>query len=145
MSASEPPLGFFAYTALWTGTDLASDLREIGQEAMRNNTRDDVTGVLIFDRGRFIQAVEGPAEALLRLRGRIQNDPRCSDLEVLFDQTVRERSMRDWTLKMLRLDDRPGIDPEAIKRFRNAYERGFAPDAEGFATLLVALITDAMG
>jgi hypothetical protein len=133
-------LRFVVYTAPHTGSDLTVDLTGILAQSSRNNVRDHITGALVYDRGRFVQAFEGPPDAVGRLLGRVDADPRCGALEILVDEQVSERSLEAWSLCVLRTDAAPGIDAAAIRRLRDAYVRTFQPDAAGFVAILRALL-----
>jgi hypothetical protein len=140
MSASPSTLRLLVYAARYTGERLAEDLRDITERSTRNNARDGITGILLVDRGTFVQALEGPPEAIDRLIHRIEADPRAGTLEVLIDTTARDRSLWDWTLRTARVDTDPEIDSATLHRFRDAYLGGFRPDASGFIELLQGMM-----
>jgi hypothetical protein len=138
---SQPsPLRVYAYTALYAGSDLERDLEAIAAVSRKNNVGQGVTGALIFDRGRFIQVVEGPPDYIGELVGRIRLDTRIAEWTPLFDQPTFHRSMVDWSMQVLRTDARPGLPQATLEAFRTQYLRAFKVDAVGFLHLLVALI-----
>lgn len=128
------------YTALYVGDDIVTDLRDIESKAARNNPTSGITGVLLFDAGRFVQVIEGPEASIDRLFARISCDPRGAGMHVLFDTHVHRRSMREWALWVGRLDHTPPFAISELDRFRDMYERSFRLDADGFMTLLLQLI-----
>ncbi|MFN6980906.1 MAG: BLUF domain-containing protein [Brevundimonas sp.] len=69
----------------------------------RNNSRDHITGSLVFDDGWFFQAMEGPAEALGRLMRRLELDSRHYDIEVVHQVQVTSRLFQDWSMSAPRL------------------------------------------
>lgn len=133
-------LRLFAYTLLYTGDCIESDLQDIAAKASRNNPRDGITGVLLFDAGRFIQVVEGPEESIDRLVNRIGRDPRGTEMHILFDQRILARSMEQWDMWVGRLGGHDPIDTDEIERFRRMYERSLRLEAHGFIYLLLKLI-----
>jgi hypothetical protein len=133
-------LHLLCYTALYAGDDIDADLARIEASARRNNLRDGITGALVYDAGRFIQVIEGPRRCVDRLLVRISNDPRSSEVRVLFDVPIRERSTARWELRAGRLDDTPPVPEAELERFRAVYERGFRLDAAGFVELLLRLL-----
>ena len=135
------PLRLVAYTSRYAGHDVDADLADIGRRSVANNKRDGITGVLVYDRGTLIQAIEGPHDAVERLLLRVADDRRAIALEVLFDLTVEERSMEEWLLNSLRTDSMEGVDAETLLSFRDAYVRTMKPDAAGFIALLRRLLT----
>jgi hypothetical protein len=50
-------------------------------EARRNNLRDDITGALICRHDLYLQLIEGPADAIDALYGRIVADDRHVDVQ----------------------------------------------------------------
>ena len=53
-----------------------------------NNRRDDLTGLLIFHRGQFMQLIEGGRTDLDRLLKRLRADPRHENMRMLVDGSV---------------------------------------------------------
>jgi hypothetical protein len=104
----------------------------------RNHER-DVTGALYFETGRFMQWLEGPAPTVSRLFGKIGQDRRHTDVEVLsFGHTTR-RVFADWNLRLFHgfaelphppsapmKDNLPGIidDPRQLRSMALALARG---------------------
>lgn len=142
MSESSPaqPLRVYAYTALYAAHDLERDLQCIAAASSRNNPSRGITGALVYDRGRFVQVVEGPEEAIALLVSRIRKDPRIADWKLLFDRPTLDRSMQAWSMQVLRTDTHDGLHQETLEAFRDQYVRAFRVDAEGFIRLLIALI-----
>ncbi len=67
-----------------------SDLDEILVQSISNNTENGLSGVLIQNGQRFIQALEGDGPALEKTLRRISSDPRHHDVNLLFNkETVR--------------------------------------------------------
>ncbi len=135
------PLRLLAYTASYIGSDLPADLAAIREASTRNNPAAGITGALVYDRGRFIQAVEGPAEGIERLLERVTRDTRAADMTVLFDATTPTRSLQEWSMRVFRVDTADAVDPATLAAFRDAYVRNFRPDAAGFLDLFRALVT----
>jgi hypothetical protein len=140
MTTTPLPLRLVAYTAQYLGEDIARDLEDIRARASRNNARDGLTGALVFDRGRFVQVVEGPHGAVERVLARIGADPRSGPLEVLMDLEVTHRSMAEWSMWTGHLDPGGGLSDEELRRVRDAFLRGFRADATGFVLVLRGLI-----
>ncbi len=142
MSQTSDPqtLRVYGYTALYTGHDVEHDLHAIGVVSTRNNLANGVTGALVYDRGRFVQVVEGPKDAIARLVTRVQADTRVADWQLLFDLPTPRRSMQDWSLQVLRVDAHPYLHQGTLEAFRDQYLRAFRVDAEGFLLLLRALM-----
>ena len=74
------------------------DVAPILAQSIRNNRAADVTGLLYTDGIRFLQVLEGEAEAVQRVFVRIRADPRPRSIEVLHDVTVPVRGFGDWAM-----------------------------------------------
>ena len=64
-------------------------------KARAKNLENEITGVLIYIQGSFIQLLEGEEPALSETFGRIAADPRHTGLMKLSDRIVEERSFPD--------------------------------------------------
>jgi hypothetical protein len=78
-----------------------------------NNDRLDVTGMLLYRDGRFLQVLEGPRESVHSLMMTIARDPRHDDVRILLEDRIEERSFPDWTMAFESLtkqvsDEMPG-------------------------------------
>lgn len=78
--------------------DVSLHVREIFRQSSRNNRRDNVTGFLHLEHGRFYQYIEGATPAIDGLMSRLLIDRRHSDLEVLGSGMIAERLFADWDL-----------------------------------------------
>ena len=66
--------------------------------SMRNNRAAAITGLLLIHDGWFLQALEGPAEAVMITYQRILNDPRHTDSRVLSAGPASGREFGDWNM-----------------------------------------------
>lgn len=74
------------------------DVEQILTASRRNNGRRQVTGLLIFDGKRFLQALEGPVEAVEEAFSRIAGDVRHRALVKLSSRHVAEREFGNWSM-----------------------------------------------
>jgi hypothetical protein len=77
---------------------LLSDVDEVLLASRRNNQRARVTGLLIFDGKRFLQALEGALEDVETTFSRIAADPRHRALVRLSGRAVAAREFGDWSM-----------------------------------------------
>lgn len=63
-----------------------------------NNARHELTGMLLYRNGRFLQVLEGPEDQLRRRMSIIAADPEHTDVRVLLQETIDERQFPDWTM-----------------------------------------------
>lgn len=63
-----------------------------------NNARSQLTGMLLYREGRFLQVLEGPEAALRHRMSVIAADPRHLDVRILLQETIDRRYFPDWTM-----------------------------------------------
>jgi uncharacterized Fe-S cluster-containing MiaB family protein len=66
--------------------------------ARKTNIAFEVTGMLLYHEGSFLQVLEGKAEAVESLFARISTDPRHHRVVVLMRREVVERQFEDWSM-----------------------------------------------
>lgn len=104
-----------------------------------NNRQADVTGLLLVHAGYFVQALEGPAEAVMTTYGRIIRDPRHDAPVVLQAGPAAAREFADWNMCARRIN----LGDDAILDALSQRER-FAPhELSGAAAL--RLLTSVRG
>jgi hypothetical protein len=81
-----------------------ADLDAILAASRRNNEALDVTGLLLWAEGAFIQVLEGEADVVKRLAARIRNDNRHRNFMVLVEQESAERAFGRWSMGFKRLE-----------------------------------------
>jgi hypothetical protein len=64
----------------------------------RNNGADGITGLLLYDGQRFLQALEGPADAVNAAYTRIKADPRHRAVVMLSSRQVEARAFGEWAM-----------------------------------------------
>jgi hypothetical protein len=68
------------------------------------NAAIDVTGLLLYWDGNFLQYIEGPQAPVEKLLDRIRLDPRHGGLIVLDKTAIAERAFPDWRMAFKRMD-----------------------------------------
>lgn len=76
----------------------ADELSEILNSARENNAKADISGMLVYHSGSFLQVLEGPEEDVSNLFAKIEKDPRHGAINVLFRDTVPEKEFEDWSM-----------------------------------------------
>jgi hypothetical protein len=77
-----------------------NDLHSLLDVARSRNSVSSVTGLLIYDDGRFFQWLEGPPEHVENLWGLIRKDRRHTDVELLEHAPTAERVFGGWDMKL---------------------------------------------
>lgn len=105
------------YKSVATATPRSNDLEVLVGKARARNRSLDVTGMLLFENGCFLQTLEGPPVAVAELWSSIQRDARHKQIEVLSEHMAATRLFSDWDLLLdSRLADqrREAAPPPAV-------------------------------
>ncbi len=96
----EAPSKVYCLVYASTATELMSEqeLYTILETARANNARVDVTGMLLYADGNFIQILEGDRERVEALYALIEKDPRHHGAVRMMRRYVHERSFADWRM-----------------------------------------------
>jgi hypothetical protein len=99
--ASEKILGMHrvVYVSRACPCVLSNGALEIATCAQDWNSAHEVTGLLLFDGERFLQAVEGPRQAVLPLMDRIGADRRHQLVQIVENRPVQSRLFPDWSMR----------------------------------------------
>lgn len=95
----------------------ASAIDEILSASRRNNGAAGVTGLLLYDGYRFLQALEGEPAMVSRTFDRIKADPRHRAVVMLSSRDVAGRSFGEWAMAAQRVAIASGSTvPEMVDR-----------------------------
>jgi methanogenic corrinoid protein MtbC1 len=108
-----------SYQSKATARPTAADLRELVSKAESRNRALGVTGMLLYDKGRFFQTLEGPPRALETLWTSISSDPRHAEIEVLSEHVIPSRLFGGWNLVGYHGDE---VLPSTLDRARAEHE-----------------------
>jgi len=111
------------YTSIATISLDQRALLDLLHAARGFNKLDDITGLLIHDKGHFLQVIEGPANAIDNLVQRLRRDRRHSQFEIHEDALVERRLFPDWAMGLGELTDPtlaclPGFLDESDEQLR---------------------------
>ena len=87
-----------------TGLSNASTLNDIAEVSIKHNNVDNITGILCYGNGYFLQCVEGTEQALTNLKNRLLVDDRHKDLMILDFSVIAERRFAGWSLRSITLE-----------------------------------------
>ncbi|MFZ5720586.1 MAG: BLUF domain-containing protein [Pseudomonadota bacterium] len=114
---------FFSTAAPRAGRSRRELLDHIQRKAAANNATLGVTGALFACDDRYLEALEGPKEAVLRIYGAISSDPSHGAISLIENRASTSRRFHDWRLCCGRFDGEDhifGAEP--------ALEKGFHPE-----------------
>lgn len=75
-----------------------ADLEDLVHKARLRNRSLGVTGMLLYENGKFLQTLEGPPEGLSEIWAAIREDKRHTHIEILSEHVVSARLFSDWDL-----------------------------------------------
>lgn len=86
------------YTSVSTDKILSEQVDNILQRSQKNNSKNEITGVLICNGGHYMQCLEGTKDNVINLFEKIKKDKRHSDVKTLFEGHTAERVFGDWSM-----------------------------------------------
>jgi len=81
------------------------DLLELLPKARDKNKRLEITGMLLYKDGDFLQLLEGDRMSVEVLFNTIKADPRHSGTIVLLEEEIKDRAFDDWSMAFRDLSD----------------------------------------
>jgi hypothetical protein len=75
-----------------------AELLELLQVSRQNNERRDITGMLLYRDGNFLQVLEGPTAAVDELLDTIKRDPRHHGVILMSRRGVDDRQFAEWSM-----------------------------------------------
>lgn len=75
-----------------------NELTEILKVSKKNNELNEITGLLLYSEGTFIQFLEGPTDKLNATYEAIINDERHKNVIKLVEEPAQERCFPDWSM-----------------------------------------------
>jgi len=87
-------------TYLSTATEpfSAAELRDLLRTCREKNQTVEVTGMLLYAGGHFIQTLEGADEVVDETFARIERDPKHRDVFIALREPAESRSFPDWSM-----------------------------------------------
>ncbi|MBB3693574.1 BLUF domain-containing protein [Sphingomonas sp. BK580] len=80
------------------------ELEELGSAAAEKNLHLGVTGVLLYDNRRFMQAIEGPVSSVHGLMDTIARDTRHRELSYVCRDSLEQRQFDGWSMRSAHID-----------------------------------------
>jgi hypothetical protein len=81
------------------------ELLDILKVSRENNSSRDVTGLLLYKGGNFMQVLEGPDAVVEALYEKIKTDPRHQDVSVISREQISTRQFPAWEMAFQNLDN----------------------------------------
>jgi hypothetical protein len=98
---------------------VSSSVRELNDEELldilkvsrENNSSNDVSGLLLYKGGNFMQVLEGPDDVVVSLFEKIEQDPRHKGVSIISQERIQKRQFPAWEMAFTNLDN-PAIRNE---------------------------------
>ena len=111
--------GCLTYQSHASAAPSDTELNELVARARLRNQSVGVTGMLLYEDGRFLQTLEGPPEGLSAVWSSIRQDERHQNIELLSEHYAETRLFSDWDLLLYR--KREQAPPSLWERLRRRH------------------------
>jgi len=108
---------YVAYCSAATELLSSDDLVGLLKTCRVNNERDNITGMLLYREGSFMQVIEGEEAAVKQTYSRILADPRHRNIIKLTQATITERSFGEWSMGFRDVSALTGSEIDAFSTF----------------------------
>ncbi len=124
------------YISTSTSEFREGDLPALLEKSRENNGMADLTGMLLYREGRFLQALEGPEDTVRAVMSIIAADPRHEHIQVLAEEQIEERRFPAWSMGYPQVSDADVETLPGFTDFLSSNQRAFQ-DSSSRATLLL--------
>ena len=87
-----------------------SELEDLFRVNKRNNTELDISGILVYNNGNFLQILEGDEQKINKLFVKICRDSRHNNLIKLIHTSIEERIFDDYESGFVIVEDHKKLD-----------------------------------
>lgn len=106
----------------------AAELLSILQQCYRHNSPQEITGLLLYGNGTFLQTLEGEEEVVIPLYEKIASDPRHVSVTCLGRRTIQTRAFPGWSMGFRRLSSDFSSGPFTSESAREDLLHHFSPE-----------------
>jgi len=86
------------YSSVATHQFNEDDIPKLLDHARAANAKRDISGMLVYINGNFLQILEGDAQVVDPLVARIQRDDRHKRMSLLIRERITDRNFNDWSM-----------------------------------------------
>lgn len=99
-----------------------AELERILESASRHNSPQDITGMLLYAGGSFMQVLEGEESVVDETFHRVEEDRRHKDIFLIVREPIAQRNFAQWRMGFKRL----GVEAaSAHPAYASAFSHGF--------------------
>ncbi|MCK6614265.1 MAG: BLUF domain-containing protein [Ignavibacteriales bacterium] len=110
---------FLVYVSSATVPFAQKDLEDLLEVSRRNNKKLNISGILLYKDGNFMQMLEGEEEAVKQLYDKISLDIRHGGTIVILDGYEEERQFADWSMGFRSLNSPEVLALPGYNKFLN--------------------------
>ena len=92
------------------------ELDELLKSIRAKNKKNNITGLLLYNDGMFIQVIEGDVKRIIDLFELVKSDARHKNIVELLKEPIKKRSFPDWSMGFKRITNE---DLKSIHGFSN--------------------------
>lgn len=120
------------------------ELAHIVEQSRCRNAAKDITGVLVYSAGTFVQTLEGPTAAVTELYDDIVGDVRHTEVIEVWRETIMRRTFSTWSMAFKELTE---AEAAAVPELRGALATSSPADADLSLSpdVLLRLVDDGAG
>ena len=96
-----------------------NELVSLLKQSREKNLRLGFTGLLLYKRGEFMQALEGEERSVEKMYSQIEKDSRHRDCSILRWEVLTERRFPDWSMGFKDLQDVDAQETPGYRPFLN--------------------------
>ncbi|MEM6780939.1 MAG: BLUF domain-containing protein [Pseudomonadota bacterium] len=122
--------------------DVDDVIADIITASKKNNANDNITGVLFFLDGHFLQIIEGEESDLRALTARIEDDKRHTNIKYLMDREEKERGFGQWKMDSIKLGKGQEFDAEHLEAITKSFEQVMVPSCDTLAHYYKTLLAE---
>lgn len=108
------------YLSSSSGAYSKEDLVDILSSSRRNNTRDNITGLLLYHDGNVIQFLEGEEAQVQKLYNRIAGDRRHKGVLPLLTRKITSRDFGSWSMGFKNITEQEKDELEGFNDLMNS-------------------------
>lgn len=81
------------------------ELLKLHEVSQKNNANSEITGMLLYQEGNFMQIIEGEEEHVLELFIKISMDKRHKDIYKIMSGPINKRNFDNWSMGFCNMND----------------------------------------
>ena len=98
LNQDESNLRCIIYLSSATNLMTDAEIEALLVSARNSNAAQNITGVLMYLDGNFVQYIEGPEDNLLKTYNHISSSPKHKDIIKIMDKSIAVRNFPDWLM-----------------------------------------------